>query len=98
MSDIDGRMTPSAGPRDGWLPRGIGRFFVRSPLPLYRFRIRGWALGELLLWALYWRQHIRIAHVGRRSGKLRQTVLEVIRHDPDAGEWIVAAMFGPRSD
>jgi deazaflavin-dependent oxidoreductase (nitroreductase family) len=55
-------------------------------------------LGELLLWALFLHPHIRVVHLGRRSGRRRQTVLEVIRFDPQQRERIVAAMFGPGSD
>jgi deazaflavin-dependent oxidoreductase (nitroreductase family) len=37
-------------------------------------------------------------HTGRKSGRQRQTVLEVAGHDREAGTYLVASGWGPRSD
>jgi deazaflavin-dependent oxidoreductase (nitroreductase family) len=39
-----------------------------------------------------------ITQLGRRSGKVRRTVVEVLRHDPVTGEFIVVAGYGRTSD
>ena len=36
-------------------------------------------------------------HVGRKSGLIRQAVLEVVQHDPQSDEYVVAVGFGERS-
>jgi deazaflavin-dependent oxidoreductase (nitroreductase family) len=60
------------------------RWLYRVPQVLYRWKL-GWLFdGRLLL----------LIHVGRRSGKLRRTVLEVIRHDTTNDAYIVAVGFG----
>ena len=71
---------------------------MHAPVGLYRYRLGRRSVGEVLLWILYWHPHIRIAHRGRVTGRLHQTIVEVIRFDPRRNEWLVAAMFGPRSD
>lgn len=52
-------------------PTGIVRFAARLPIQLYRAGL-GWLLGGRFL---------RLTHVGRRSGKPREVVIEVIGHD-----------------
>jgi deazaflavin-dependent oxidoreductase (nitroreductase family) len=37
-----------------------------------------------------------LGHVGRRSGALRRTVLEVVRRDPESATYTVASAFGGR--
>ena len=49
---------------------------LKLPLVLYRLRL-GWLLGHRFL---------RLTHVGRRSGKLRQTVLAVLSFDEQSRE------------
>ncbi|HMC39913.1 MAG TPA: nitroreductase family deazaflavin-dependent oxidoreductase [Acidimicrobiales bacterium] len=78
-------------------PRGLIRWWLRSPLALYRLHIGRFALGELLLY-LYGKPHVRVAHRGRRSGQVREVVLEVLDTDKETGEIPVAAMWGPDSD
>ena len=39
-----------------------------------------------------------ITHQGRRTGKIRHTVLEVVRHDRGTGEFIVVVGYGKTSD
>jgi deazaflavin-dependent oxidoreductase (nitroreductase family) len=68
-------------------PRGWRRLLYRLPIGLYRARL-GWLLrGRLVL----------VRHVGRRSGRTHETVLEVVQLETD-GTVVVASGFGPRSD
>lgn len=69
-------------------PGGLLRFLYRLPIWLYRLRL-GWLLGQRFL---------LINHIGRKSGKRYQTVVEVARRDPEADAYVVAAGYGPRSD
>jgi deazaflavin-dependent oxidoreductase (nitroreductase family) len=67
------------------LPAGFTRFLGRLPIALYRVRL-GWLLG---------RRFLLLEHRGRRSGRRRETVLEVIRHDRE--RWWVASGWGERT-
>ena len=49
---------------------------LKLPLVLYRLRL-GWLLG---------RRFMQLTHVGRRSGKVRRTVLAVLSFDPQTKE------------
>ena len=49
---------------------------LKLPLILYRLRL-GWLMG---------RRFMQITHVGRRSGKLRRTILAVLRFDDETKE------------
>ena len=69
-------------------PNTLLLLLFRLPVWIYRVRI-GWLLGHRLL---------MITHRGRRTGKVRRTVLEVIRHDRATGEFIVVAGYGKTSD
>ena len=64
-------------------PAGLTRLLFRMPIYLYRLRL-GWLFGSRLL---------LLNHVGRVSGKSRQTVLEVAEHDDDS--YVVASGWGP---
>jgi len=64
-------------------PTGLTRFAFRIPIHLYRLRL-GWLFGRRLL---------LLNHIGRVSGKPRQTVLEVAEHDGDS--YVVASGWGP---
>ena len=57
---------------------------LRAPARLYDWHL-GWLLG---------RRFLRLTHVGRRSGRRYQTVLEVVGENPGTGELIVVAGFG----
>ncbi len=70
------------------LPRGLARLAFRAPIWLYRVGL-GWVLGHRFL---------RLTHIGRKSGLPRQTVLEMVRYNPDSGECIVASGWGKKSD
>ena len=69
-------------------PRGLARRLYRAPLWLFRI-----GLGPLL-----GSRFLLLRHLGRRSGKTRETVLEVISRDHATGAVIVASGFGEGSD
>jgi deazaflavin-dependent oxidoreductase (nitroreductase family) len=64
------------------------RLLFRAPLVLYRFGLGGLLGHEFLL----------LMHAGRRSGRVRETVLKVLRYDARTGESIVASAWGERAD
>ena len=66
---------------------GIGRFFFRAPIFLYRMGLGG-LLGKRFL---------LLNHVGRKSGLPRQAVLEVVNYDTATDSYFVAAGFGKKS-
>ena len=69
-------------------PTGLIRWLFRAPLWLYRLHL-GWLLGHRLA---------QITHVGRRTGRVRRAVVEVVRFDPRTREIVVAAGWGGRTD
>ena len=66
-------------PPSGWL-----RFALRLPLVLYRLRL-GWVLGGRFL---------RLYHVGRKSGQVRQTVVEVVHHERTGDTYYIVSGWG----
>jgi deazaflavin-dependent oxidoreductase (nitroreductase family) len=69
-------------------PRGLARLAWRAPIWFYRLGLGG-VLGE---------RFVLLNHTGRKSGRPRQTVLEVVRHDKESGAYIVASGFGEKAD
>ncbi|MEU4245699.1 nitroreductase family deazaflavin-dependent oxidoreductase [Actinoplanes sp. NPDC026619] len=67
-------------------PTGFSRMLWRLPILLYR---RG--LGGLL-----GRRIMLLTHTGRKTGRPRQAVIEVVEHDGTG--YLVASGFGPRAD
>lgn len=65
-------------------PKPWTKKFFNAPSWLYD-RGLGWLLG---------RRFLEVEHVGRRSGKRRTTVLEVVETDPATGELVVASAYG----
>ena len=65
-------------------PAGLQKFVFRMPIYVYRAGI-GWLFGRRIM---------LLNHVGRVSGKQRQTILEVAAHDPTDGSYIVASGWG----
>lgn len=69
-------------------PTGLRRVFVRLPILAYRWGL-GWLFGHRFL---------LLEHVGRRTGRLRRAVLEVVTFDRTARTVTVAACYGLASD
>jgi deazaflavin-dependent oxidoreductase (nitroreductase family) len=69
-------------------PRGLLRFGFNAPILLYRARL-GWLLGHRFL---------LLTHRGRKTGKIRRTVLEVVHYDPTTRESAVLSAYGERAD
>jgi deazaflavin-dependent oxidoreductase (nitroreductase family) len=69
-------------------PRGALKWGFNLPIWLYRLRL-GWLLGHRFL---------LLTHQGRKTGKLRQTVLEVVHYDRATRESAVLSAYGERAD
>lgn len=69
-------------------PRGLTGWLMRLPVWLYRAGLGG-LLGKRFL---------MFTHTGRKTGRKRQTVVEVVDHDPAAGVYYVVSGWGERSD
>src|SRR5215203_826612 len=69
-------------------PTGALRLAFRLPIYLYRL-----GLGQLL-----GNRFMLLTHRGRRSGRVYQTALEVVRYDPSLRATVVASGWGERSD
>ena len=69
-------------------PRGLTRLLFRLPVWFYRLGL-GWLLGERFL---------LIHHVGRKSGRPYQTVVEVVRKVAGADLYVVASGYGAGAD
>ncbi len=69
-------------------PTGLLKLAFTLPRYLYRWHL-GWLLGHRCL---------MITHRGRKTGSLRQTVLEVVHYDPSTQECIVMSGYGSQSD
>jgi deazaflavin-dependent oxidoreductase (nitroreductase family) len=69
-------------------PDGLARLAFRFPIWLYHMGLGGLLGTRFLL----------LTHIGRKSGKKRHTVLEVVRYDKKGPSFTVAAGFGPGSD
>lgn len=69
-------------------PHGLLRFFLRLPIWLYRANL-GWLLGQRFL---------LLRHVGRKTGLLRETVIEVVDYDKATDTYMIASGWGEKSD
>jgi len=69
-------------------PQGLARLLYRMPIVFYRAGL-GWMLGK---------RFVFLTHTGRRSGKTRQTVLEIIRRDIEGQTLYVVSAFGDKAD
>ncbi|HET6873745.1 MAG TPA: nitroreductase family deazaflavin-dependent oxidoreductase [Acidimicrobiales bacterium] len=63
------------------------RRLFRAPTRLYRWRL-GWVLGH---------RFVLLEHYGRRTGRRYETVLEVVKWEPD-GEVVVVSGWGRAAD
>ena len=69
-------------------PTGFLKFFLRAPIALYQLRL-GWLLTSHLL---------MLTTKGRKSGKPRRAVVEVVQHDKSSGNYYVMSGWGRGSD
>ena len=69
-------------------PHGFLLFLLKLPVHIYRLKM-GWVLGHRFL---------MLTHRGRKSGKVRQTVLEVVAYDRARRESFVASGWGTTTD
>lgn len=67
-------------------PTGLFKHILHAPVWLFRARL-GFLLGKRI---------VMLEHQGRRSGKLRQTPLEVVQHEGDS--YIICSGTGPNAD
>lgn len=65
-------------------PTGFSRLLFRAPIWLYKLHL-GWLMGGRFL---------LLNHIGRKSGQLRQAVIEVAGHDATTNTYYVASGFG----
>ncbi|HTP01165.1 MAG TPA: nitroreductase family deazaflavin-dependent oxidoreductase [Anaerolineales bacterium] len=69
-------------------PGKMLRASLRLPIWLYRLRL-GWLLGSRFL---------LLHHTGRKSRKMHETVIEVVRHDRKAKIYYAVSGWGNRAD
>lgn len=67
-------------------PTGLFKRMLHAPVWLFRARL-GFLMGHRI---------VMLEHEGRRSGKLRQTPLEVVRRQDDS--YILCSGTGPKAD
>jgi deazaflavin-dependent oxidoreductase (nitroreductase family) len=67
---------------------GLKRWLFRAPIWLYRIGLGGLMTKRMVL----------LNHIGRKSGKTRQAVVEVAKHDKDSDAYYVASGWGAKSD
>lgn len=68
-------------------PGALLKLMFKMPVYVYRLRL-GWLLGLRFL---------MVSHRGRKTGKIRHTVLEVIRYDAASKESIAVSAYGESS-
>ena len=69
-------------------PQGLARLAWRAPIWFYRLGLGG----------LFGKRFILLTHTGRKTGKPRQAVLEVVQYNKEKGAYVVASGFGEKSD
>lgn len=65
-------------------PTGLARLLFRLPIQLYRWRL-GWLLGG---------RFMLLTHTGRKTGRPRQVVIEVVGGEPRNGGYLACSGFG----
>jgi deazaflavin-dependent oxidoreductase (nitroreductase family) len=69
-------------------PRGISRILWRIPILLFRIGLGG----------LMGKRFLLLHHKGRKSGIIRQAVVEIVQFEQETGCYYVVSGFGPKSD
>ncbi len=85
MSELSDKSSKSAISEK---PHGLLRFGLRFPIWLYRLHL-GWLLGNRFL---------LLNHIGRKSGQIRQNVIEVVKHDEQSDTYFVVSGWGNKAD
>ncbi len=80
---MSSRKTLVSAQPSGWL-----RLLLRLPIALYRVKL-GWLLGQRFL---------LLEHVGRKSGQMRKTVVEVVGHDRTSDTYYIVSGWGKRAN
>jgi deazaflavin-dependent oxidoreductase (nitroreductase family) len=78
---------------------GISSDAIRSPkgLLLLGFRLPVW-FYRLGLGFLMGKRFIYFEHMGRKSGLLRRTVVEVVRYDEEGDTYVIVSGYGEKAD
>ena len=69
-------------------PGKLLRFGLRLPIWLYHLKL-GWLLGN---------RFMMLTHIGRKSGKPRQTVIEVVKNDKQTDTFYVVSGWAEKSN
>jgi deazaflavin-dependent oxidoreductase (nitroreductase family) len=69
-------------------PSGAKRGLLRLPIYIYR-----WGFGRLL-----GNRFLLLTHIGRRTGKQHQTVLEIMEYRKEGPQIVVMSAFGPNAE
>lgn len=69
-------------------PSGGLRLVLRLPIALYRLKL-GWLLGQ---------RFVLLHHIGRKSGQVRETVVEVVGHDRASDTYYIVSGWGKRAN
>jgi deazaflavin-dependent oxidoreductase (nitroreductase family) len=72
-------------------PRGLLKIFFKIPVFVARLGFAGWERWIGLEWML-------LATTGRKSGKKRYTMVDVLLYDPEKDTYIIEVGFGKSSD
>ncbi|MEP7289533.1 MAG: nitroreductase family deazaflavin-dependent oxidoreductase [Chloroflexota bacterium] len=72
-----------AKPPSGWL-----RLMLRLPILLYRLKL-GWLLGE---------RFVLLNHLGRKTGQVHQTVVEIIGHNAAQDTYYIVSGWGYKAN
>jgi len=73
--------------KSNYPPKGWLRFAYRFPVYFYRLGL-GWLMGG---------RFVLINHIGRKSGKPYQAVVEIVERDEETGSIAVVAGYGPQT-
>ncbi|MBI5352080.1 MAG: hypothetical protein HZB50_05535 [Chloroflexi bacterium] len=72
-------------------PNGLLKFFFKFPVLLHKIGLGGW---ERLIGA----QWMRITHIGRKSGKRYDSMVDVMDYDKATDTYYIEAAYGARAD
>lgn len=72
-------------------PRGWKKIFLKMPVAIARMGFAGWEALFGLEWML-------LTTIGRKSGKKRYTMVDVLLYNPETDTYFIEAGFGKKSD